>query len=135
MGIEKRKVNWPPRLEWHGIGIYWLPLIGYMVLIFYLSSQPFEGLELPEIWNIDKLLHIIEYGVLGVLWLRALRSSFVSSTYLYRLALVFTILYGVSDEVHQMFVPNRTASIFDIMADGIGGWLGIWLYNKTLSIN
>jgi len=131
MAIEKGG-NSSPRLGWHGIGRYWVPLIGYMVLIFYLSSQPLEELQLPEIWNIDKLLHIVEYGVLGVLWLRALTRYFYKGARLTLkwLALLFTILYGVSDEVHQMLVPNRTPSIFDVMADGLGAWLGVWLYNR-----
>lgn len=129
MGIEKRKVNWRPPSVWQGIWVYWLPLIGYMVLIFYLSSQPLEGWELPDVWNIDKIFHMIEYGVLGILWLRALNER-VSLRGLKWLAFIFTLLYGVSDEVHQMFVPNRSSSIFDVMADGLGGWLGVWVYSR-----
>ena len=35
--------------------------------------------------------------------------------------------YGISDETHQYFVPNRDASFFDFIADVVGGSVGIWL--------
>ena len=38
------------------------------------------------------------------------------------------VLYGISDEVHQMFVPHRCPSVMDILADGIGSSLGIGIY-------
>ncbi|MBI5286635.1 MAG: VanZ family protein [Deltaproteobacteria bacterium] len=124
MAIERKRFSW--QVVWG----YWIPLLSYMALIFYLSSQPLEELKLPEIWNIDKLLHVVEYGLLGFLWFRALKVSFESTTNLYWLAFVLTLLYGISDEIHQIFVPNRSSSIFDAIADGIGGWLGVWLYRR-----
>ncbi len=44
---------------------------------------------------------------------------------LWALAIVF--LYGVSDEIHQAFVSHRDASMFDLLADVIGGGTGIYL--------
>jgi VanZ family protein len=42
----------------------------------------------------------------------------------YWLPAVFTILFGISDEFHQMFVPSRDASVLDILADSVGAAAG-----------
>ncbi len=39
--------------------------------------------------------------------------------------LTVTILYGISDEFHQSFVPGRQPSWYDVLADGLGGLLGV----------
>ena len=63
-----------------------------------------------------KLGHFTEYAVLAFLWHRALAGS------RRRLLAAFLIsaLYAVSDEWHQSFVPNRTASAVDVMVDTTG---------------
>lgn len=123
MVIEKRMLNW------HKLWKYWIPVIAYMALIFYLSSRPMPEEILPEIWNVDKVAHFIEYGVLGFLWSRALKSK-QEMPKAALIAFVITFLYAVSDEIHQYFVPNRNASVYDVIADGLGGWLGIWVYRR-----
>jgi len=101
---------------------YWLPVYVYAGLIFYFSSLP----EIPElILKITKetfILHIIEYAILSILLLRAFINS---KNIIFRekaiyLAIIITILYGITDEIHQHFVPGRTFSLFDIIANGIG---------------
>ncbi|MBI5048417.1 MAG: VanZ family protein [Deltaproteobacteria bacterium] len=125
MAIERRK-----RVRPKEIIFYWLPPIGYMALIFYMSSQPLEEFQLPDVWNIDKVAHFIEYGVLGIIWFRALNTVSVNSKQIVFVAFAITFLYGISDEIHQHFVPNRNSSIYDAIADGIGAWVGIWLYKR-----
>ena len=39
-------------------------------------------------------------------------------------SMIIVVLYGVSDEVHQMFVPGRTAALDDVVADTIGAVVG-----------
>lgn len=46
------------------------------------------------------------------------------------LAVLTSVLYGISDEIHQIFVSERQFSIFDMLADGIGGIIGTFAYNK-----
>jgi len=41
-----------------------------------------------------------------------------------------SILYGISDEIHQYFVPFRYSSVMDVVADGLGASLGISIYIK-----
>lgn len=100
-------------------------LVSYMTLIFYLSGQPADVsagvgiLEMPRI-----ILHVGEYAVLGLLMnsvmmqvsTKVSRSVFFSSA--------FCCLYGVTDEIHQFFVPTRCFDIYDILADTIGGIAG-----------
>jgi VanZ family protein len=90
-----------------------LVVITYMVLIFYLSSIP---LEFPEIANkLDPIkfsLHVIEYTILGFLLFNLNKSL--------KFSFFIGALYGISDEIHQYFVPFRAMDIFDIIADVIG---------------
>lgn len=107
---------------------YWGPLCGYAGLIFYLSSQPHPEEDLPSFVGLfsDKVLHGIEYAVLGGLCYRALRwgtnESWGSAAL--PLAVLFASLYGISDEVHQSFVPFRESSWLDWVADTIGATAG-----------
>jgi|TARA_Y100000294_G_scaffold73730_1_gene69532 VanZ family protein len=70
----------------------------------------------------DKAIHFIEYGVLSFLFFFSLRKSFpglkIKSAGV--LAIMFSGLYGISDEVHQYFVPGREFSIGDMAANFIG---------------
>lgn len=110
---------------------YWLPLYAYGALIFYMSSMP-KPLPSISIPSFDKALHIIEYSIFGFLAVRAFRYS--PTRVFYKnfkvLAILLTLLYGISDEVHQLFVPSRESSIFDIIADAIGGILGVFIHGR-----
>ena len=96
--------------------------------IFYLSGLP--NLATPwGTWDIllRKIAHIAEYGILAFLVWRAIFHStktILSRTYAWSGAL--SLLYAISDEIHQSFVPTRHASIFDVLIDGVG--IGLMLY-------
>jgi VanZ family protein len=107
----------------------WLPLLVYAGLIFYLSSLP----NPPQPFTFssaDKVLHIVEYAILGILIINLLKHYFPDqgNKQLISLAVVLSTLYGISDEFHQYFVPFRDANLFDVLADGIGSCLGVFLY-------
>ena len=107
----------------------WLPVAAYMALIFYLSSLPHPDEELPRFLFEalgDKFLHVVEYAVLAVLCYRALRRAAGPSAreYAVALAIVAASLYGATDEVHQAFVPFRTAAWSDWVADTAGAAIG-----------
>ena len=105
----------------------WLPPCLYAAVIFYLSSLP-GATYLPAFFSADKVLHVGEYGILGYLVARALRNYGLTRKTLFIRAFALGVLYGISDEVHQMFVPHRCPSVMDILADGIGSSLGIGIY-------
>ena len=77
----------------------------------------------------DKLQHAVEYAVLGFLAARAFDNSWrVSNKVLWLGVVVFCVMYGVSDEFHQSFVPGRESDVGDCLADSIGGMLGATVY-------
>jgi len=97
---------------------YWVPVILYAGLIFTVSSFPLPPPKV-EIPFIDKLIHLIEYGILGFLFYRALRVSRLAKQ-VFILAIIFSILYALSDEIHQYFVPGREFDLWDLAADSLG---------------
>ncbi|MCK4649117.1 VanZ family protein [bacterium] len=97
---------------------YWVPVILYAGLIFTVSSFPLPPPKV-EIPFIDKLIHLIEYGILGFLFYRALRVSRLAKQ-VFILAIIFSVLYALSDEIHQYFVPGRKFDFWDLAADSLG---------------
>ena len=106
-----------------------------MALIFWLSSFPAPGSvkDAPIIFKV-KIIHLIEYGLLSFFfWLplskiKALKPGDVAS-----LAIMLTILYGATDELHQVFVPFRTGNNIDLVVNGAAAaivQLGILFYMK-----
>jgi VanZ family protein len=101
----------------------WLVVALFCAGIFYLSSL--SNLKTPYRIHLDKLVHIIEYGILGFLVLVALvRTTRLSLSKAVIIAFLFSLLYGAGDEWHQRFVAGRQASLMDVAADGLGGLLG-----------
>ena len=108
---------------------YWMPVVLYAGVIFYLSAQSHPDEQLPSflIEEIsDKVLHAVEYAVLSVLCYRAFRwgASGQVASHALLLATVTASLYGVTDEVHQFFVPFRESSWLDWLADTAGATVG-----------
>lgn len=109
---------------------YWGPVVLYALAIVYLSSQSYPAQQLPSfIFSVsDKFLHACEYGVLGILLYRAFKHTTPNARSM-GLAIICVIAFGISDEVHQWFVPQREADILDVVADTFGaaflilGWV------------
>lgn len=77
------------------------------------------------IWAVS---HIFVYAVLAFLIARALGFSRFLSWETLSLAFAVTILYGVSDEIHQIFVSNRGFQWYDILMDGLGALIGLGMF-------
>lgn len=106
-------------------------MITIMVMIFFLSHQPGDFVPLPQFPGLDKSAHILVYGCLAASILYFLQSfpAFAENrTLTVIITVLFCLLYGVSDEYHQSFIPGRFVSIWDVAADGFGALLaaGIW---------
>lgn len=104
--------------------LYYLPLILWMGVIFFGSSftgSPRHGhLELGELL-LRKGAHVTEYFILTVLFFRvAWRHVSGSIMRALATAVVFSLLYAVSDELHQLFVLYREGKLSDVGIDGIG---------------
>jgi VanZ family protein len=101
-----------------------LPLI-YMALVWIQSSFAADHfVKLPDSTldqNIKESLHLIEFAILYVLLVLAFltrRSGFTN--YVNAVCALLAALWGVTDEIHQSFVPYRSASLFDFVKDMIG---------------
>ena len=138
-----------PAESWRTLLQRWLPVVVWAGLIFYFSTESFsfdntEGFLskwlpwfLPEISPAQftalhlvsrKGAHWFEYFIFGILLLRAQRRGDepkLPSTTIVR-TLILVLAYAVSDEVHQSWVPERTASAVDVAIDTFGGICGVF---------
>ncbi len=100
--------------------------IVYALVIFIASSVP--GSEIPPLgFSLsDKLIHFIEFGIMGILLYRA----FTLMPYPYLLTVTAGALYAASDEFHQLFVPGRFCDVWDFAADvtGLALFGGIYVF-------
>ncbi len=107
---------------------YWLPVLLYCLLIFIQSSYPSPE-NIPSLPYIDKLIHFAVYAILGILFFRAFRTQRFKENInmVIMLSILSSSLYGMSDEVHQYFVPHRDADIMDFLADVMGSICGVYV--------
>jgi VanZ family protein len=90
--------------------------LALMGVIFYLSAQPDPG---PDVGSAGRVVaHFSEYALLAALWIWALAPSLGPRAIL--AAAVISLLYAISDEYHQSFVPGRDADPVDVGVDGAG---------------
>jgi len=110
--------NMPDRSRYFDV----LFLIGYCGLIFWLSSQP--SLHSPDLFpQQDKLVHVTAYAVMAWLAWLAYGHWLTTQRFLMLTTIAFCMIYGLSDEWHQSFVPGRDASLWDWLADTLGALL------------
>jgi len=100
----------------------WLPPLACMGLIFVLSAQSHLP-SAPGPW-LDTLLkkagHAFVYGVLALLYQRALRPHIRAPRVLRIASVSLAVAYALSDEYHQTFVPGRSGRWLDVGIDGAG---------------
>ncbi len=110
----------------------WSLSLLYMATIFSLSAQ--SDLSLPLTGSGGSFfLHMVEYGILGLLLSWALVNSGIKRRLVFYVFLI-GLFYGITDEFHQYFVPGRIASLLDLTADGLGSLLGSYLFHTLRSI-
>ena len=99
----------------------WGAALAWAVLIFVLSSRP--TVPVPMAHGVDKVFHFAAYLVLGsaLAWGAARRGV------LPWLAVLMGAAYGASDELHQLLVPGRSATLLDWLADVAGATAGVAL--------
>lgn len=122
--------------------IAWLLFVSWLILIFYFSNQPgsissdLSNNILKTILNnlaisnftvlagiLRKLAHFSEYFILSFLTLNLVKQYKVVSPYDFILVMFFCFFYASSDEFHQLFIENRTASFLDVLLDYSGSLL------------
>jgi VanZ family protein len=119
---------------------YWLPILLWAFLIFTMSSVPGDHIPAFQFWKSwmawftwvvnrsDKWVHALQYAMLAWLIFRALRYdarlNLPRATFY---AFFISVAYGVTDEVHQFYIPNRSCDPVDLLADGVGAFSAITL--------
>lgn len=108
---------------WRVVTGVWMALIFILSSSLFASQVSYDGtLDLFGALNyaVRKLAHSIEFGILSYLWFRSLcsqpdrfRSSLIWS-------LVISLVYAVTDEWHQTFVPERSGKATDVLFDAVG---------------
>lgn len=116
--MKDRLIAWGPAAAWAGV-------------LFFMSAIP--GRDHPPYLfpGEDKVAHLVVYGVLGaaLAW-AGHRGPHPAPRPVVLWAL--GVLYGISDEAHQAFVPGRDVSLGDLAADAAGVALGYWLLTRFL---
>ena len=111
--------------------------LALMALLFYLSHQP--ALHTPMLFSAqDKVLHAGVYALLGLLLLTAQpRPAQGYSWKQVSISVLIASLYGLSDEIHQHFVPGRNSDVLDWIADSVGALIAVsllaWVDRKRKS--
>ena len=119
--IEMKLIHW---LEEHS-RVTWGITLTYMLIIFLISSIPYPQQPLPLESYAPVIEHILEYAILGFLLSVAIKTEnkkMLKWTIFW--AILIATIYGITDEIHQLFVPGRTASVFDAFLDCIGAIIG-----------
>ncbi len=103
-----------------------------MALIFIVSGTPSDDLPTVESWDplLKKGGHMVAYALLTTLWQRALETR-RSSRRAAWLALGITLLYAISDEYHQTFIPGRNGTGLDVLVDMAGALGGLWIWQRA----
>lgn len=100
-----------------------------MALTFVLSSFPLATPHLDSFPLRDKGLHFLEYAILGGLCAHAALRTFPHHSRV-RAVLLGAFLaasWGLTDELHQSFVPERTSDLYDLVADALGATVGAFV--------
>ena len=102
----------------------WAPVVAWAGGIFVLSSIPDLGTGLGG-WDLAlrKIAHAAEFALLGFLLVRATGAEWAS--------LALGVVYAISDEVHQHFVPGRLGSPLDVAIDAVGVAFGVLLWQRA----
>jgi VanZ family protein len=107
--------------------LFFIPAALYYAFIFYLSSRSHD-IKIDIIF-FDKVIHIVEFALLGLLlsfgYFMSLKSPLMIKAVL---TICSGILLGGLDEFHQYFIPRRSVEFFDVIADAIGILTGLLLY-------
>lgn len=114
---------------------YWIPSFTIAIVIFLFSSRQRISVSEEFVLNFVffKSLHIIEYAVFCFFNYRAVFNTLTSNkSKAAIISFLITVIYALSDEIHQTFVPTREGKLRDIGFDTIGAALAILLVWKLL---
>lgn len=103
---------------------FWFVTVLYCAGLFVLSSDS-TPYEVQTVFPLqDKLAHMVLFGGLSlVVGVGLRRAGTGTAAFQFFVPILFAAFYGLTDEVHQLFVPNRHFELLDIAADTVGALL------------
>jgi VanZ family protein len=103
----------------------WAPALAWAAVLVVLSSIPGDAIPEVPTPNFDKLVHAGLYLVLGLVCARGLAASTgLDPAPLVAAAAAMATAFGVTDELHQLLTPRRSADWHDVVADAVGAIVG-----------
>ena len=108
----------------------WIPPLVLMSIIFTLSTRQNLSVSTEHAVNFSvfKTLHVLEYGLLTLLFFRALyMTAKLAYEKIIALSMLCSLLYGISDEIHQTYVPTRSGQPRDVLIDAVGIFIMAYL--------
>ncbi|BAH08416.1 VanZ family protein [Clostridium kluyveri] len=136
--------------------IKWILVVLWMVVIFIFSNESSTmsneksrlfiyliqtlGLDLNAFFGnlsnfmVRKASHFLEYFILAILLFNIIKGKFEIKK-VFIISIVIVVVYACTDEIHQIFIPGRTARIKDIFIDTVGGSMGLlvsYFINKKI---
>jgi len=121
---RRLRTSWLPR---------WALVLAWMMLVFWLSAQSSLPSLTDRFGDIQSFAgHVIEYAVLTLLLKWALDGSQPAADastvgHAGRWAFVIVVAYGITDELHQRFVPGRHMDPFDLLTDAGAAFAALWI--------
>jgi hypothetical protein len=113
--------------------LYMRSAIGWSALICIMSLMPsrdINSLKLIQIEGLDKILHFVCYLLLSFLWMGAFKNRQGSTKYI----IFFTLTFGGLMEIFQFYLSlGRSLEAADMLANSLGIFLGIILFNKFIN--
>lgn len=101
-------------------GRLYIPAIVWAAVIMALSSIPNLSTPSFRLSFADKIVHFIEYFILGLLTANAVGGFADRSRSVFWVSAILASAYGVLDELHQMFIPGRSVEILDMVFNILG---------------
>ena len=111
----------------------WLVVLFFMAVIFRASAVP--GSDIPPLFPFQDIAwHFGIYLILAYFFSRALRSTWpgMNKKKIFLFTLAFAVFYGITDELHQLWTPARSATGFDVLIDSLGAFTGGLIYQWLL---
>ncbi|MBI5498313.1 MAG: VanZ family protein [Deltaproteobacteria bacterium] len=119
--------------RWRAAGWPAWAALGWAALIHLMSSAPRQLPAFLDVDGLDKLIHLVEFGTLGglltaALW-RGVPELAGAGAWV---AALGAAAYGCVDELHQAYVPGRSSSFYDVVADAVGALAAALLVRRVL---
>ena len=106
------------------------------IAIFYISSLSFgKGAPGPEFPLKSVIYHFLIFAIFAFFLLISLTKGKTKNRHFIMIAMLLAIAYGIADELHQFFVPNRYSSLNDALVNSLGIMISGVFYSFRMRIN